>query len=99
MPKMMPWKDAVRNTNVFYVIFPSLRGGYIVQATPTEEAEMIPKKPFPKEWRDSDLNTLKALIGVETILFCHKSGHLCAVGELEDAIKIAKKSLEINQGC
>ena len=94
MKEMIPWKDAVKGTKILYVVFPSVRGGYIVQAVPTEENSMIPKKAFPKEWRGADVDTLFSLTSIKTFQFCHKSGHLCAVGELNDAIRLAYMALK-----
>ena len=94
MEKSAPWKEAVKNTDILYVVFPSARGGYIVQAVPDDEDKALLKKPFPEEWRGLETEELRKVSGIETLNFCHATGFLCAVGEYEDAVKIAEIALK-----
>lgn len=89
MERAMPWKKAVCKSQVEFVIFPSNRGGYMVQAVPIEEHSPILKHPFPEQWRGKTSSQLYELTGIETFHFCHASGFICAVGTLEDARKVA----------
>lgn len=93
MEESLPWKEAVKNTNIVFVIFPSIRGGYMVQAVPDDEDKDKLKKPFPENWRGVEAIELKKLTGIETLRFCHMSGFLCATDTLSDAIKVAKQAL------
>jgi uncharacterized UPF0160 family protein len=97
MKEAMPWKEAIRGTDIMYVIFPSIRGGYMVQAVPDDEDKNKLKKPFPENWRGKNAEELRNITGIETFNFCHISGFLCSTGTLEDATKVAKKSLN-NEG-
>jgi uncharacterized UPF0160 family protein len=97
MKEAMPWKEAIRGTDIMYVIFPSIRGGYMVQAVPDDEDKNKLKKPFPENWRGKNAEELSNITGIETFNFCHISGFLCSTGTLEDATKVAKKSLN-NEG-
>ena len=95
LEKCVPWKEAVKGQGIFYMIFPSLRGGYCVQAVPTDEDKTILKKPFPQNWRGATKEELVSMTGVESFGFCHPSGFLCSVGTLEDAKKLAKMAVEM----
>lgn len=94
MKEAIPWKEAVIGTGIIYVVFPSVRGGYIVQAVPDDEHGESLKKPFPEEWRGKDIVELKKLSGIETFRFCHMSGFLCVADTEEDAVKIAEMALK-----
>lgn len=90
MEQAMPWKKAVCGSEVEFVIFPSSRGGYMVQAVPIEEHSQILRHPFPEQWRGKAPSQLQKLTGIETFHFCHGSGFICAVGTLEDARKVVR---------
>jgi uncharacterized UPF0160 family protein len=85
----MPWKDAVYDLPVYYVIYPSARGGYNVQAVPVKKDSLELKYPFPKAWCGAEKKSLVTLTGMEEIEFCHSSGFLCAVQTKEAAEKLA----------
>lgn len=97
LKKAMPWKEAVKGTDFIYVCFPSVRGGYAVQAVPKDDNEMELKKPFPIEWRGKMAGELRLLTGIETFCFCHNSGFLCAAETETDAAQVAKMALEYKE--
>lgn len=96
----MPWKDIVLSSSnpkakdIMYAIFPSKRGGYNVVGTPTEPGSFIVKRPFPESWAGQDEKTLQEISGINTITFCHKGLFICACKTLEDALKIARVSMD-----
>lgn len=96
----MPWKDIVLSSanpkakDILYAIFPSKRGGYNVVATPIESGSFEVKKPFPSSWAGLNEETLKKVSGVDTITFCHKGLFICACKTFDDALKIAKISMD-----
>lgn len=92
--KTMPWKEAAKNTDLIYVIFPSIRGGYIVQAVPSDDEGVDNKYPFPDEWCGETKDKLYELTGIETFSFCHNSGFLAATDTKEDAYKVAELSMK-----
>jgi len=94
MERFYPWKDVVCHSDNLYVIFPSARGGYMIQAVPEGEDVITLKKAFPIEWRGKDQEQLRKITGVETLTFCHLSGFICATDTLEDARKIARLACE-----
>ena len=93
LEQVMPWKAAVRDLDILYVIYPSIRGGFNIQAVPDSKDERKLKLPFPEEWRGADRKRLKELTGIDSLEFCHNSGFLCAAGTLEDAYRVAEEAI------
>lgn len=97
LDQAMPWKEAIKGFDIVYVIFPSSRGGYCIQAVPDDEKENVLKKPFPEEWRGSTAEELKQMTGIQGISFCHTSGFLATAETLEEARQVANLSLAQEQ--
>lgn len=87
-----PWKEALKGTDILYVIFPSARGGFMVQAVPTDEDALVPKQPFPEAWRGLTGATLETASGISGLTFCHRGGYLCAADTHEAALQAARKA-------
>lgn len=94
LERAMPWKAAVRNREILYVIYPSVRGGYNVQAVPSQQDETRLKLPFPESWRGMDAAGLAALTGVKDLTFCHQTGFLCATETLAGALQTAELAMK-----
>lgn len=90
LERAMPWKEAIKGTDFLYVCFPSLRGGYVVQAVPQDRGGLELKKPFPAQWRGKTAQELSALTGIDTFCFCHSAGFLCATDTKEDAERLCR---------
>ena len=95
LPKGMPWKAVLIPEEVYYVVYPSERGGYNAQAVPIAFDSSQCKKPFPEKWRGKK-SELDELIGLNGMIFCHAHGYLLATETKEAAIaacKIAMKEI------
>lgn len=99
MDRAVPWKKALKNTDIYYVIFPSIRGGYMVQAVPQDESESGRelKKPLPEKWRGKTAEELAELTGIAGFTFCHLSGFICAVKELDEAVRVAELTMKMEE--
>lgn len=81
---------------IWFVIFPSDRGGYNWQCVPDALGSFGQRKSVPIEWRglSNDLEKSPILIsdatGVATATFCHPAGFIGGAETLEDAIALAK---------
>lgn len=95
LARMMPWKKALENhkKEVLYVIYPSVRGGYNIQAVPKGEDKNCLKHPFPENWRGASPKELQDMTGIRDFTFCHLSGFLSAAKTLEGAYRIARLAL------
>lgn len=94
MDRFYPWKDVVCASDKLYVIFPSARGGYMIQAVPESAETVALKKAFPVEWRGKTQNELKEITGILTFTFCHISGFICSADTIEDAKRVAELAAE-----
>lgn len=95
LPEYIPWKDAVCHRDIYYVIFPSNRGGYNIQAVPVSSHDITLKKGFPKAWRGCQMRELRKITNVDTVTFCHSSGFMAATETLKDAVTLAKLSMKM----
>jgi uncharacterized UPF0160 family protein len=89
LDKGMPWKNAVQDLDILFVIYPTLRGGYNVQAVPKDNQSNELKLSFPPQWRGADREQLQKLTGISDIEFCHGTGFLCTVKSMESAKRLA----------
>lgn len=92
LEQVLPWKEALRDheREILYVIYPSIRGGYNIQAVPDREDPNRLRHPFPKSWRGAGRQELQRLTGIGGLTFCHMSGFLCAAETLEGAYSTAR---------
>lgn len=93
LKQMMPWKEAVKEFDILYVIYPSIRGGYNIQAVLKNESECELRRPFPETWRGKRQEVLEEITGIEGITFCHLTGFLAATNTLEQAYEIAELAM------
>ena len=92
LKQALPWKKMVVGSKIIYVIYPSLRGGFNIQAVPDEAGILI--KAFPKSWRGKSKAELEKLTDIKELQFCHMSGFLCAADTLEAAVQVASIALK-----
>lgn len=96
LDRYMPWQGALFNSKnpkaeeIFFVIFPSNREGFNWQCVPEVSGGFVHRKPVPTEWRGLNDKELQAVTGINTAIFCHKSGFIGGAETLEDAIALAK---------
>jgi len=90
LDRYMPWLEALRETEIDYVIYPSNRGGFNVQVVPHSSGDPIVDDTtgFLQEWRGRRGEDLEKMTGIEGFNFCHRAGFLCSVDTLEGAWKI-----------
>ena len=100
LPQFAPWQEYVltstdaKAANALYVVFPSNRGGYNVQAIPDAIGSFGNRKPLPESWRGVPTNDLQAVSGVADANFCHKGGFIGGADSLEGAMAMARKAIE-----
>lgn len=99
LPKFVPWqRHLYLSTNpkamdIWFVIYPSLRGGYNWQTVTTDLKNHIPMKSVPKEWYGLKGEELQKVTGVNTAIFCHDGGFVGSAETMQDAIKMAQKAI------
>ncbi len=86
----VPWKGILIPSKAKYVVYPSARGGYNIQAVPIEIGSQECKLPFPAHWRGKNREELENIIGIPGVNFCHPGGYLMNTDTEEQAICICK---------
>ena len=100
LPQFAPWQEYVltsedpKAAEALYVVFPSNRGGYNVQAIPDAIGSFGNRKSLPEAWCGVPANDLQAVSGVSDAKFCHNSGFIGGADSLEGAMVMAKKAIE-----
>lgn len=91
LDRYLPWQDVVatddRLKDVLFVIFPSKRGGWNIQAVPKEVGKFGNRLDFPTEW-------LGHTDPERGITFAHTANFLIACETKEQAIKVAEEAVE-----
>lgn len=91
----VPWQEFIfasdkkQADEVFFVVFPSNRGGYNWQCVPDALGSFGQRKSVPNEWKGLDASELQKITGVATASFCHPAGFIGGASTLEDAIALA----------
>lgn len=97
LPTYVPWQDWLFNSqddkakDIYFVVYPSKRGGYNFQAVPTHEGEYDQRKAIPKNWRGLPPEILRKVTGVSDAVFVHPAGFLGGAETFEGAMEMASK--------
>ena len=95
----MPWQDHLFSSvnpkakDVLYVVFPSIREGYNVQAVPDKPEGFGQRKALPESWAGLRGEEFAKKCGVEKAIFCHPARFICGASTLEDAVRLAIKAV------
>lgn len=85
LEKYIPYGSVLEDTDIRFVIFPSIRGGYGINNINNKDGSK--KVDFPPEW----LGSKDESIG---LMFCHKGNFTAAADTLEHAVDIAKTAVD-----
>lgn len=81
----VPWKAILIPEPVYFVIYPSTRGGFNAQAIPKNIESNECKIYFPEAWR-GQTDTLSEISGISDMTFSHSSGYLVVTKSIEAAV-------------
>lgn len=98
LPRYIPWKQALVDTDAEFVVFPSDRGGFNAQVIPKSKKDKEPRINFPKEWAGKTKDVLFDITSIETLKFCHNSRFMISADTMEDIILACKMAKEIDKG-
>ncbi len=96
LDEFLPWQEFIfTSTNpkaeeLWFVVFPSNRGGYNWQCVPDAFGSFGQRKSVPSEWCGAKPEELQKMTGVATATFCHATGFLGATDTKNDAIELAR---------
>lgn len=100
LPRFVPWQNYVLSSkkseavDALYIVFPSNRGGFNVQAIPDALGSYGNRKPLPESWRGAPADELQEECGVDDAVFCHPAGFICGASSLKGALAMAQKAVE-----
>lgn len=95
LPEHVPWQEWFFNSpnektqNIWFVVYPSNRGGYNFQCIPSKAGEGDQRKAVPKAWRGISADALRRVTGVSDATFVHSAGFLGGAESFEGAMKMA----------
>ena len=95
LEKYIPWMEYVcspayeKAKDIWFVVFPSNRGGYNWQCVPDKFGSFGQRKPVPANWKGLRDQELRDVTGIGTATFCHPAGFIGGAETLEDAVKLA----------
>ena len=98
----MPYEETLLSEDteqkIYYVVFPSNRGGYNIKTVPKSSEDRTYRKDFPIEWSGLVDEELEQISGVEGARFCHTTRFLVSCNTIEAAYQLIDKalSLELN---
>jgi len=84
LPEYMPWRSTLIPSSAVFVIYPSHRGGYNIQAVPAAYGDKTAKQYLPEEWLNNK---------PEGCIFVHPALFLACFDTREAAIYSAKRTL------
>ena len=100
LEKFVPWSEHVFSrrdeSNLLYVVFPSERGGWMVQQVPKAPGSFEGRKPLPEAWSGLRGEDFANVAGIKThgsATFCHPGRFVCGAETREDAIALARKAV------
>ena len=98
LERFLPWQDHLyemdEEKEVLYVIFPSNREGYNLQAVPTEPGSFSNLKPLPEEWRGKRGEELDEVSGIKDTVFVHPAGFIGGAKSLKATLEMAKAAVK-----
>lgn len=94
LSQILPWKHLITAENLYYVVYPSARGGFNGQCIPKEPDSCISRMSFPKEWHGLMNEELVQKSKIPGLTFCHKSGFLIAGDDCASVIAACRKSMK-----
>ena len=94
LDRYVPWDCAVRSTEQFlFVVYPSLRGGWVWQCVPDKGGRFTQRKSVPLEWYGLNGQALRDLTGIQTASFVHQKGFIGGADTMEDTIAMAQLAI------
>lgn len=98
LSKPCPWQEHIHlkpeMNHVLYVIYPSERGGFCLQAVPDKPGSFGMRKPLPRDWTGQRDSTLAETTGVQDAMFCHVGLFIGGAKSLEGTIKMAELAVK-----
>lgn len=101
LDEYLPYEETILNSetanNIYFVIFPSNRGGYAIKTIPKSTEDKTFRMEIPKQWAGLIDEELEQVSGIKGLTFCHNNRFILSCQNEEIAIKTVKKIIEMQE--
>lgn len=100
LERFVPWTEYIfestetKAQDIWYVVFPSNRGGWNFQCVPDAPGSFGQRHPVPASWRGLRGKDLQDVTGVADATFVHPAGFIGGAETKEGALELAKIASE-----
>ena len=99
LDEFMPYEETIytqdTDKQIYFVVYPSNRGGYGAKTLYNSAEDHIQRVPFPEEWAGCG-EDLAEVSGVEGATFCHLGRFIVSAKTKEATIKLVELAIEKN---
>lgn len=97
LDEYMPYEQTLLTTqnasDIYFVVYPSNRGGYAIKTVPMSIEDHTKRADFPESWSGLENEELENISGIKGLKFCHLTRFLVSCDSLETAKTIIDKIL------
>ncbi len=101
LDEYMPYEQTLLSeesaNDIYFVVYPSNRGGYGIKTVPLTQEDHTKRWDFPEEWAGLENKQLEEISGIKGLTFCHATRFLACCDTLETAKIIISKALETSK--
>lgn len=98
LDQYMPYEEAIltneQANNIFFVLYPSNRGGYAIKTIPKSLEDKTDRLLLPEKWAGLSSEELQEVTGVKGAIFCHSNRFIATAKTKEEAIKLLIQALK-----
>lgn len=100
LKEYMPYEHVILSENsandIYFVVFPSNRGGYVIKTVPISIEDHNKRMDFPQAWAGLANEELENISGIKGLRFCHLTRFMVSCDTLETAKKVIDKVINEN---
>ncbi len=97
LEKFLPYEETIlQNENassIYFVAYPSNRGGYAIKVVPKSLEDHSPRLPFPESWAGLEGEQLQEVSGIQGLTFCHMGRFIVSCADEEAVYQVLEKVL------
>lgn len=101
LDEYMPYEDTLLNceeaNNIYFVLYPSTRGGYCIKTIPKSKDDKSSRMEIPKEWAGKSDEELVNISKIKDLTFCHSGRFLISGKTKESIIEAVETVIENNK--
>lgn len=98
LDEYMPYEQVLLSqeaaNDIYFVVYPSNRGGYGVKTVPISLEDHNKRLDFPEEWAGLENEDLEEKSGIKGLTFCHLTRFLISCDTIETAKLAIEKTLQ-----